>query len=126
MRRIARLACALPLLVCAFSHAADPAAEKAQSLQKLRADIANSLRTPCGIKPTKRVEVKLLLQENGYVQGYALVQSSGAPEFDAALMSAIADVQPFSLPKDAGARKDLMNLNLMFDAFSTPIPPCKR
>ena len=113
-------------LVAGSAHAADPAAEKAHMLRKLRADVASNLRTPCGVKPTKRVEIKLMLQENGYVQSLALVQSSGAPEFDAALMSAIADVQPFSLPKDAAARKELMNLNLMFDAFSTPIPPCKR
>ena len=125
MRRLAWFPFAFAL-VAAVAHAADPAAEKAQSLSKLRADIANSLRTPCGVKPTKRIEVKLLLQANGYVQSLALVQSSGAPEFDAAVMSAIADVQPFSLPKDAVARKELMNLNLMFDALSTPIPPCKR
>ena len=117
------------LAVCAMAavaaHAADPAAEKQQSLLKLRADIVNHIRTPCGVKPKQRVEVKVLLQENGYLQSLALVQSSGAPEFDAALFSAITDVQPFSLPKDAEARKDLLNLNLKFDAFATPIPPCK-
>ena len=99
--------------------------EKQQSLLKLRADIVNNIRTPCGVTPKQRVEVKVLLQENGYLQSLALVQSSGAPEFDAALFSAITDVQPFSLPKNADARKDLLNLNLKFDAFSTPIPKCK-
>ncbi len=42
-----------------------------------------------------------------------------------ALMMAIADAQPFSLPQDAGARKDLLNLDLKFDAFAAPIPPCR-
>ena len=116
-------------LACATARAAAPttqaAQEKQQSLLKLRADIVNSIRTPCGVRPRQRVEVKVLLQENGYLQSLALVQSSGAPEFDAALFSAIADVQPFSLPKDAGARKDLLNLNLKFDACAPPIPPCK-
>ena len=117
------------LAICAIAavaaRAADPATEKKQSLLKLRTDIVNNIRTPCGVKPRQRVEVKVLLQENGYLQSLALVQSSGAPEFDAALLSAITDVQPFSLPKDASARKDLMHLNLKFDAFATPIPPCK-
>ncbi len=74
----------------------------------------------------RRVEVKVLLHDNGYLQGITLVQSSGAPEFDAALISAIADTQPFALPKDAVARKELTNLNLKFDATATPIPPCRR
>lgn len=115
------IACAL---AGALSYAADPAAEKQQSLAKLRAAIVNGITTPCGIKPARRAEVKVLLQDNGYVRGITLTQSSGAPEFDASLMSAITDAQPFSLPQDAGARKELLNLNLRFDAFAKPIPPC--
>jgi TonB family protein len=107
------------------SAAADPAGEKKQILVKLRTAIANNITTPCGIKPTQRAEVKLLLQDNGYLQGIMLIQSSGAPAFDAALMTAITDAQPFALPQDGNTRKDLLNLNLNFDAFSTPIPPCK-
>jgi TonB family protein len=110
---------------CAAANAADPAAEKEQSLIKLRASIVKNLSTPCGVKPKQRVELKVLLQDSGYVQGVTLVQSSGAPAFDAALMTAIAGAQPYSLPKDAAARKDLLTLNLKFDAFATPIPPCK-
>ena len=126
MRRIARIVLAACALAGALSYAADPAIEKQQSLQKLRAAIANGITTPCGIKPTRRAEVKVLLQDNGYLRGITLTQSSGAPEFDASLMSAITDAQPFSLPRDAGARKELLNLNMKFDAFAKPIPPCKR
>jgi TonB family protein len=128
MRRQFRLAC----LLCALAgtaHAADltaaAAQEKQQSLLKLRAAIVSSITTPCGVKPKQRAEVKLLLQDNGYLQALILVQSSGAPEFDASLMSAITDTQPFALPKDAGARKELLNLNLKFDAYSMQIPACK-
>lgn len=109
---------------CMTAHAADPAAEKKQSLAELRAGIVKNLTTPCGAKPTQRVEYKLLLQDNGYVQSIAVLQSSGSAAFDAALMSAISDAQPFRLPTDAAARKELRNLNLKFDAFGTPIPEC--
>lgn len=110
--------------MCAAAHAADPAAEKKQSLAELRAGIVRNLTSPCGAKPTQRVEYKVLLQDNGYVQSIAVLQSSGSAAFDAALMSAIADAQPFGLPTDTAARKELRNLNLKFDAFATPIPEC--
>jgi outer membrane biosynthesis protein TonB len=129
MRQFILLACAACALDFAPARAADRVAgaaqEKEQSMLKLRADIVTNIRTPCGVKPTQRAEVKMLLQENGYLRSLTLVQSSGAPEFDAALFSAITDVQPFSLPKDVSARRDLLHLNLKFDAFSTAIPPCK-
>ena len=119
------LAWSICALACATANAADPAAEKEQSLIRLRASIVKNLSTPCGVKPKQRVELTVQLQDNGYVQSVTLVQSSGAPAFDAALMSAIAGAQPYSLPKDAAARKDLLTLNLKFDAFATPIPACK-
>lgn len=126
MRRLVRFAIAACALACAAAYAADAATEKNQSLAKLRAAIANNITTPCGIKPKRRAEVKVLLQDNGYLQGITLIQSSGAPDFDAALMTAITDANPFSLPQDAAARKDLLNLNLKFDATSTPVPPCRK
>ena len=126
MRRLVRLVFLPCALACATANAADPAAEKAQRLGKLRAGIVKNITTPCGVKPRQRAEVTVLLQDNGYLQGVILVQSSGAPAFDAALMSAIAGAQPYSLPTDAAARKDLLHLNLNFDAFATPIPPCKK
>ena len=129
MRRPFRFAVLLCALSCTAVHAADltaqAAREKQQSLIKLRAAIVNNITTPCGVKPTQRAEVNLLLQDNGYLKALVLVQSSGAPEFDASLMSAITDTQPFSLPQDPVARKDLLTLNLKFDAFSMPIPACK-
>jgi len=125
MRRGLRFAFLAGALACAAANAADPAAEKAQSLIKLRASIVKNITTPCGVKPRQRVELKVLLQDNGYVKSVMLVQSSGAPAFDAALMTAIAGAQPYSLPADAAARKDLLNLNLKFDAYAKPIPPCK-
>jgi TonB family protein len=124
MCRHVRRAAAIVTLACAAAHAADPATEKQQSLVKLRATIVKNISTPCGITPTQRIELKLLLQDNGYVRGISLVQSSGAPVFDAAVIKAIAGAQPYSLPADAAARKELQNLNLKFDAFSTPIPKC--
>lgn len=123
-----RFACGF-LLICSLAglpaHAADSAADRQQFLIKLRAAIVKDISTPCGIKPTQRIELKVLLQDNGYVQGMGLVQSSGAAAFDAAVMVAIAKAQPYKLPADPAARKDLQNLNLKFDAFAMPIPPCK-
>ncbi len=109
---------------CLAAQAADPAAEKRQSLANLRAAIVKNFTSPCGAKPTKRIEFKLLLQDNGYVQSIGLMQSSGSAAFDASLMTAISDAQPFGLPNDPAARKEIRNLNLRFDAFSTPIPDC--
>jgi len=125
MRRLVSFIFAVGALASAAAYAVDPATEKQQSLITLRTTITNNITTPCGIKPTRRAEVKVLLQDNGYLRGITLIQSSGAPAFDAALMTAITDANPFSLPQDAGARKDLLNLDLKFDAFATPIPPCK-
>lgn len=113
-------------LMCAAVHAADPVAEKRQSLEKLRAAITQGISTPCGIKPKQRVEIKLMLQENGYIRSIGLVQSSGAPAFDAEVMSAITGAQPYSLPSDPATRKELQNLDLRFDAFASPIPTCRK
>jgi len=126
MRRIAWLIGALSLAHGAIALAARPADEKEQSLKDLRAAIVKRIATlPCGDVPKRRAEFKVLLQDNGYLLAMQLVRSSGAPGFDAALMSAIAGAQPFRLPSDPGARKDLQNLNLKFDADTAPLPPCK-
>jgi TonB family protein len=118
-------AVAVCVLACAAAYAADPATEKQQSLVKLRAAIVKNITTPCGVKPTQRLELKVVLLDNGYVEGLRLVQSSGAAAFDAAVMVAVARAQPYKLPADAAARKVLRNLDFKFDAFATPVPPCK-
>ena len=112
-------------LACMTAHAADPAAEKQQSLAALRAAIVKNISTPCGIKPTQRLELKVILQDSGYVEAIQLVQTSGAAAFDAAVMTAIATAQPYKLPANPAARKELRNLDFRFDAFATPVPPCK-
>ncbi|MCE9640960.1 MAG: TonB C-terminal domain-containing protein [Betaproteobacteria bacterium] len=109
-----------------LTHAADPEADRQQFLTRMRAAIVKNISTPCGVKPKQRIELKVILQDNGYVKAMALVQSSGAAEFDAAIMVAIAGAQPFSLPREPAARKNLQNLNFKFDAFSMPIPECKK
>ena len=126
MHRISRPVIALCLLGCAASSAASPATEKEQSLKELRAAIVKRIATtPCGVKPRHEAQFKVLLQDNGYLAGVVLVRSSGAPAFDASLMNAIAGAQPYRLPATAAARKELLNLNLKFDANSTPLPPCR-
>ena len=109
-----------------LTHAADPEADRQQFLTGMRAAIVKNISTLCGVKPKQRIELKVVLQDNGYVKAMALVQSSGAAEFDAAIMVAIAGAQPFSLPTEPAARKNLQNLNFKFDAFSMPIPECKK
>ena len=109
-----------------LTHAADPEAERQQFLTGMRAAIVKNISTLCGVKPKQRIELKVVLQDNGYVKAMALVQSSGAAEFDAAIMVAIAGAQPFSLPTEPAARKNLQNLNFKFDAFSMPTPECKK
>lgn len=112
------------VLASTLTQAADPEADRQQFLTRIRAAIVKNISTPCGVKPKQRVELKVMLQDNGYVQAMALVQSSGAAEFDAAIMVAIAGAQPFSLPREPAARRNLQNLNFKFDAFSRPLPEC--
>jgi TonB family protein len=121
----AGFAVAVCVLAGAAAYAADPAADKQQSMAKLRAAIVKNITTPCGVKPTQRLELKVVLQDNGYVESMRLVQSSGAAAFDAAVMVAIARAQPYKLPADAAARKGLRNLDFKIDAFATPLPPCE-
>ena len=126
MRRLARLIAVILVANGAAATAASPLEEKDRSLKELRAAIVKRIATrPCGETPKQRAEFKLFLQENGYVAALQLVRTSGAPGFDAALMSAIVGAQPYHLPADSAARKDLQNLNLKFDANTTPLPPCK-
>ena len=113
------------ILACAGAYAADAPTESQQSLAVLRAAIVKRISSPCGVKPTQRLELKVVLQDNGYVEGMRLMQSSGAAEFDAAVMVAITRAQPYKLPADPAARKELKNLDLKFDAFATPLPQCK-
>jgi len=113
------------ILACASAHAADVPTESQQSLAALRAAIVKRISSPCGVKPTQRLEIKVVLQDGGYVEGMRLAQSSGAAEFDAAVMVAITRAQPYKLPADPAARKELKNLDLKFDAFATPLPQCK-
>jgi TonB family protein len=120
-----RCALALCALASTLAQGADADAEKQQSLLRLRAAITKHITTPCGVKPERRLAMKLVLQDNGYVQGMGIVQSSGAAAFDAAVMTAIARAQPFKLPADAAARKELQNLNMNFDAFAAPLPKCR-
>jgi outer membrane biosynthesis protein TonB len=109
-----------------LARAADPEADKQQYLAKMRTAIVQNISTPCGVKPKQRIDLKVVLQESGYIQALGLTQSSGAAEFDAAVMVAVVNAQPFTLPKDPVARKSLQNLNFKFDGFGTPIPECKR
>jgi hypothetical protein len=126
MRRLAWMIGAIVFAGGAAAHAASGDEEKDRSLKELRAAIVKRIATrPCGETPKQRAEFKLFLQDNGYVAALQLVRTSGAPGFDAALMSAIVGAQPYRLPADAAARKDLQNLNLKFDADTTPLPPCK-
>jgi len=114
------------LWIASAALAASPADQKEQSLKAMRAAIVKHIATlPCGQVPKERAEFKVLLQDNGFVAALQLVRSSGAPGFDAALMTAITRAQPYRLPADAGARRELQNLNLKFDADTTPLPPCK-
>jgi TonB family protein len=113
------------IFACAGAHAADAPTESQKSLAVLRAAVVKRISSPCGAKPTQRLEIKVVLQDNGYVEGVRLAQSSGAAEFDAAVMVAITRAQPFKLPADPAARKELRNLDLKFDAFAKPLPECK-
>jgi len=110
---------------CGASMASDSAQEKEQALKQLRAAIAKNMTFSCGVVPKKRVVLQVRLQDNGYVSGLALVESSGSPPYDAALMSAVARAQPFKLPANAESRKSLLDLNLKFYTDGTPLPPCK-
>jgi hypothetical protein len=120
------LRCALMIgvVACANAHGAEPAIDSQQSLATLRAAIVKNITTPCGVKPKQRLELKVVLQDNGYVEGMRLVQTSGAAEFDAAVMIAIARAQPYKLPANPAARKELQNLDFKFDAFAKPLPKC--
>jgi len=126
--RVKRMTCALLAMLCsacATSAVADAAAEKKDSLQKLRAAITRKIITSCGVTPKQPAAMKVMLQNNGYLEGVLLVQSSGSAAFDSALMTAISSAQPYRLPRDPVARNELLTLDIKFDADASVLPPCR-
>src|SRR5271154_4299928 len=85
---------AIIALLCPLAHAAN--SEQQEFMNAATASIEKYIAVPCETPQTAEIKVQLESFPNGYLKSIYIVQSSGYPPYDRAVVKAIATAQPFS------------------------------
>ena len=87
-------AAAIIILLCPPAYAAGGEAQEFMDTATKR--IERYIAVPCETPQTAEIKVQLESFPNGYLKSIEVVQSSGYPPYDKAVLRAIADAQPFA------------------------------
>ncbi len=79
-------------LLCPLAHAAG--SEQKEFMNAATASIGNYIAVPCETPQSAEIKVQLESFPNGYLKSITVVQSSGYPQYDKAVLKAIAIAQP--------------------------------
>ena len=107
-------------LLCPSAHAAT-AGQKA-FMDAATRSIERYIAVPCATPQTAEIRVQLESFADGYLKSVAVVQRSGYPQYDKAVLRAIADVQPLPAA-DPAALESLADAVLYFHP-DIPTYPC--
>jgi len=108
-----RIAFAILTLLCPLAHAAS--SEQQEFMNAATANIGKYIAVPCETPQTAEIKVQLESFPDGYLKSITVVQSSGYPQYDKAVLKAIATAQPFlATAADPGMLKALGNSVMYF------------
>jgi TonB family protein len=103
-RKMKLIAAAIMVLICPLAYAAD--SEQQEFMNATTASIEKYIAVPCETPQTAEIKVQLESFPNGYLKSINVVQSSGYPQYDRAVLKAVATAQPFPAT-DPGVVKEL-------------------
>ncbi len=83
---------AIIFLICPLAHAANT--EQQEFMNAATASIEKYIAVPCETPQTAEIKVQLESFPNGYLKSINVLQSSGYPQYDKAVLKAIAIAQP--------------------------------
>jgi TonB family protein len=105
------IAAAVIVFICPFAHA--DVSEQQEFMNTATANIEKYIAVPCETPQTAEIKVQLESFPDGYLKNITVVQSSGYPQYDRAVLKAIATAQPFAAA-DPGVLKELRNSVMYF------------